>query len=60
MTTDEARDYLESLANTAAGRQVLRDLGYGAIVNAPRRGDDTSTLAVATKAKTEFERRYGI
>jgi hypothetical protein len=55
----EAREYLAAAAATETGREALRRLGYDAIIAAPRQGDDSSTIAVATVVRGEFRRCYG-
>lgn len=59
MTADAARSYLvANVASTATGRAILRSLGYGAIIAAPGKGDDTSTIRIAEAVLAEFARRY--
>jgi len=62
MSAGEARDYLETLVATHTGRSIIRDLNFGggaeAIIEAPRRGDDKSSIEVATACLKEFRRRY--
>ncbi len=49
MTANEARDYLALAVQTATGRNALQRLGYGAIIDAPRRGDDDSSITAAKR-----------
>jgi hypothetical protein len=58
MSAHQSRDYLAALTETEAGIEILRDLGYGAIIDSPRRGDDHGSVLVATAALAEFRRRY--
>jgi hypothetical protein len=61
MNAQEARDYLESAAQTETGRQALRDLGFAAVIEAPTQGDDQSSVAVAERLHAELHRRgYGL
>jgi len=58
MTAQTARTYLIAFVRTSVGQDILRALGYAAILDAPDRGDDRSSLLVARRALIEFQRRY--
>jgi len=58
MKPNDARDYLVTLTTTATGRSILAELGYAAVIDAPRRGDNQSSVIVARHALEEFLRRY--
>jgi hypothetical protein len=58
MTATQARDYLVSAAQTEVGKEVLTDLGYGAIIKTPEKGDDKSTIKLAAILSRELHRRY--
>lgn len=60
MSATEAREWLKMAVATATGREILRDMGLGAIIKAPEKGDDASTIAVVQRAKEEMSRRYGL
>lgn len=44
-----ARRYLVIMARSAYGRELIERAGYSAILSAPERGDDESTMVVARR-----------
>lgn len=54
---DDARRLLLALSKSRAGRQAIVDAGYEAILGAPDRGDDKSTLAVAMRVMRRMRNR---
>ena len=60
MTPQAARDYLVALTETHTGQRILVELGYGPIIDSPRRGDDKSTVLIAEQALALFRRRYPV
>lgn len=58
MSAKEARDYLAVAVATETGKQALRSLGYGMILDNPTRGDDASTIQIATALRTKLNQSY--
>lgn len=58
MTSTDARELLEAAAKTHTGRRILRDMGYGMVIDRPRDGDDDSSIAIATMLQDELVRRF--
>ena len=59
MTTDQAREYLRTAIRTEVGKDMLRQLGYGGIVDAPDDGDGDSSVFVAEQLKAGMLNAYG-
>jgi hypothetical protein len=59
MTPTEARDYLVLACHTASGREAMIQLGYAAIIPAPDRGDDASSIKVAEAVRGFLIRKLG-
>jgi len=59
ITAPEAREYfLRCAVDTHTGRDILRRLGYSAVIPDPTGGEDASTITIATRVAAEFSRRY--
>ncbi len=58
MKAEEARIYLELACETEVGKEGLRQLGYGAIVACPSRGDDELTVTAADRLRQWLATRY--
>jgi len=59
MKPTEARQYLIAAVHTAVGSETLRRLGYGAVIAAPEKLNDKSTILLAEKLREELHRVYG-
>ena len=53
----KARKYLVYIAGTKTGREILAELGYEAIIDAPTRGDDASTILIADAVESAWSLR---
>ncbi len=60
MTATQAREYLKTAARTETGRQAMRDLGLDAVITAPDKGDDASSITAAMAVHGRLSRRYPI
>ena len=53
-----AREYLRLAVTTETGRDALRELGFGSIIDAPDKGDDASTVRIADAVAKRLCKTY--